>query len=51
MKALAEAATLLIVAFACFKFIKPLESDEIKIVKSIVLWKPKPLNSSVQVQG
>jgi len=51
IKALAEAATLLIVAFACFKLIKPLESEEIKLVKSIVPWKPKPLNSSVQVQG
>jgi len=48
VKALAEAATLLIVAFACFKLIKPLESDEMKVVKSIVPWKPKQLNSSVQ---
>jgi O-antigen/teichoic acid export membrane protein len=42
VKALAEAAALLIVAFACFKLIKPLESEEIKVVKSIVPWKPKP---------
>ena len=48
VKALAEAATLLIVAFACFKLIKPLESEEIKIVKSIVPWKHRPPNSSVQ---
>jgi O-antigen/teichoic acid export membrane protein len=49
LKALAEALTLLIVAFACFKLIKPLESEEIKLVKSIVPWKPKPLNSRVQM--
>jgi O-antigen/teichoic acid export membrane protein len=49
LKALAEAATLLIVAFACFKVIKPLEAEEIELVKSIVPWKSKPLNSRVQM--
>jgi O-antigen/teichoic acid export membrane protein len=41
----------LALGLASFKLIKPLESGEMKPVKSVVPWKPKPLNSRIQASG